>query len=288
MDFSALGQVFNTFKNKISELPQQFQAGYELLKPTIQQVTLPVGQAVQGVQQRINNPYISNPVSPIERSILNSQQQTFNNTKWEQGGDMNQPIQPRELTPQERNIDTFYENTYPGEEKTTSASPIDIPRAVSTIPALMEVRNRALGVFTPMARFQLGGVPFGVESPFGPAGTEFGPASSKTITMQESALNQPDEQHIAVHELLHAAARGLGGIPWDQFVRDYTSLLQSHQGIANHFQQLDTLHQTSPEEIYAELGAFLGPNIFNTPMGKYYEGILQKPSDKKIPIRKKK
>ena len=54
--------------------------------------------------------------------------------------------------------------------------------------------------------------------------------------------------------------------------------------VYQHFSWMDEGHRTGPEELYAEMGAWLGPNIFNTPLGKYYEGIIEQPQ--RIPLKK--
>lgn len=325
MDFNTLTQGFNTFKNKAQDfigglsqgareavqrfptLPQQikaipsaFQQAYQ---PIARKATLPVSQVFSGTLQRINNP--GSPISPIERKILTGYQKVHDSGVLEPGSDNYNPEiakQYQEPSPQDENFWASFDSS---QERTPSASVpwYAQPRQVSTTPALTQVRDRYLKYFSPTARFQLSVVPFGVEGAFGPAGQAGGPQGGKGITFQEQYIQDPLagqsghgpaltgenknlEGQIAVHEMLHTVARGRGGIPWDNFIRDFTTYSIQNPRVAKHFGQLDRLHQTDPEELYAEMGAWLGPNIFNTPLGKYYEGILEKPKPRKIPIRK--
>lgn len=283
---SAFQQAVGAFKKgkeTFDSLPDQFGAAYELAKPTIRKVTLPLGQVFEGTMQRVNNPSISGPVSPIERMIFNNQQKMVDSGQFEHGSDnfVPNPVEEKK----QRNIDIFYENLWPSREmeQTASASiPWDQrPRMVSTTPELQAVRDQYLKHFTPIAQYQLSAVPFGVESPLsGSLGTAQNFNNVKSITFQEQSIGKPNQAHIAIHELLHTAARGYGGIPWNDFLRDFTALTIQDPQIAHHFSGLDKYHQTEPEEIYAELGAFMGPYVFNTPLGKYYEGILEKPNNR--------
>ena len=308
MDFtSAFSQAFNTFQNKgrdfinnlggginqvgqtVRGLPQQFQAGYELAKPAIYPLTVPARQVSAGVGQRMNNPWIASPVSQIERAILGREQRLKESGVLEPGSDFyeNKIAKRYQPTLEERFDESFYR---PTQEKTSSAEVPGYarPRLVSTTPVLSQIRDQALGIFTPTARSQLSAIPFGVEPPMSyAAGTAAGPVPAKSITFQEDQVGGPYERHIAVHELLHTVARGSGGIPWKNFIQDFRRLTSQNSYLASHFNRLDEEHQTNPEELYAELGALLGPDIFKTPMGKYYEGILNKPKVQRIPIRRK-
>ena len=282
VDFgSALTQAFNTFKT----LPQQFQAIPELIRPTIRKATLPIAQIAEGIGQRINYPRLASPVSPIERSLFQAQQNLVNQGALERGSDYYIDRQP---TQQDTMAEIFSANTYPGIEKTESAFMYPSGHGVATTPALEQARNQTLRSFSPLASFQLGGVPVGIQPPlWGGGGTAFVEPKTKfdkSITVTEN-LYPRDVYHVMAHELLHAAARGKGGIPWDDFIRDFTAYSIQNPAITAHFSQLDEAHRTGPEEIYAEIGALLGPNIFNTPLGKYYEGIIEKP--KKVLLRRK-
>ena len=282
VDFgSALTQAFNTFKT----LPQQFQAIPELIRPTIRKATLPIAQIAEGIGQRINYPRLASPVSPIERSLFQAQQNLVNQGALERGSDYYIDRQP---TQQDTMAERFSANTYPGMEKTESAFMYPSGHAVATTPALEQARNQTLRSFSPLAQFQLQGVPVGIQPPlWGGGGTAFVEPKTKfdkSITVTEN-LYPRDVYHVMAHEVLHAAARGKGGIPWDDFIRDFTAYSIQNPAITAHFNQLDEAHRTGPEEIYAEIGALLGPNIFNTPLGKYYEGIIEKP--KKVLLRRK-
>ena len=277
---SALLQAFNIFKT----LPQQIQAIPELIKPTIRKATLPVAQIAEGFGQRINYPQLASPVSSIERALFRRQQNLVNSGVLERGSDY---YEDRPPTPQETMAERFSANTYPGIEKTESAFMYPSGHLVATTPALEQARNQTLRSFSPLAQFQLQGVPVGIQPPlWGGGGTAFVEPKTKldkSITVTEN-LYPRDVYHVMAHELLHAAARGKGGIPWDDFVRDFISYSVQNPQVAKHFAPMDIGHRTGPEELYAEMGAWLGPNIFNTPLGKYYEGIIEQPQ--RIPLKK--
>lgn len=293
MDFSALTQAFNTIKNKVGELPQQFGAipeaigqGMTALQQSTRPYTLPVTQVLTGVQQRVNSPFLSNPITPMERK--------FNTADFNASGDVSFMNQPQNI----QHFNTAEALGNYGWEAHPSAYPQEgvMPPPVSTSPQINAIKNQALQSFTPYARFQLSAIPTGVMPPNheGIQGQSFGGGGNRSLAVREGLpmVEESNANEVAVHELLHAATRGIGGINTNQFLQDFVNV-QNKLPIKLRLQLINFYNdypkdENLGEEMFAQVGALMGSRVFNTPLGKYYEGILQKPTTTKIPIRRKK
>lgn len=278
----ALTQALNQFKTKISSLPQQFGAlpeaigqGLSNLQQNTRPFTLPVIQAVTGVQQRLNAPFLSSPITPLERQV--------DAANWEK-------MQNPQVTP----ADAVAENlgNY-GWESHPSAIPQwhTLPEPVSTSPGMDAIKSQALQAFTPGARFQLSAVPVGVQPPqVQDLGLSMGGGGNRTIDLMPQRHN-PNE--VMTHEFLHAATRGIGGINTSQFLQDLVNtqhtLPPQIQGSLVNFQKLypqmngedpQSYNKRLGEEMFAQTGALLGPNVLQYPaLARYYTGIFNQPQN---------